>query len=275
MPPLAIKEQSPLTIPYAQEVVGAFLPEGMKGYKRTRFATIVAATAEVVPVEEAPYSGAADMADPKVIEDNLQIPPSDRRYRNAEQTYEGIVFNEDEFKVVARNPRDLVKHIKNTTRQANRFNDDRQDVHERVGRAAAHVLVERIAVLNSYQGQSEARRAKLLSLIRDIESTHWGAHFQAKNLVAARYWAELLIHQTAEVASINRSVDNIAIQGMHKQIKYRLYGGEQTDRMHNWRKYLYVVGRHTKSKMLAIGTSRAAAEKELEIYQPYLQRNAS
>lgn len=258
-------------MPYAAEVVSTPVHIEIDWERRTNFNRLLERTCAGLGYIPLTRDVGAGIAEPKVIGQGLYIDVSDRRYRNAEQLYEGVVFPSREFKFIARNPRDLAKHTKSGTREANKTLSDRDEAYQKVGRSAGHVLETQITRLTRYAATMSEKRLRLLSLVRDIDPPLGVVHYKAKNLEIVRNEVDEAIHETAEVATINLNFDTTAVRGLHKVIRYNLYGSsDQERRMAYWRRYIVMTGKHTRAKLNAATTSKIACERELTIYAPFL-----
>lgn len=221
-----------------------------------------------------------------LIKAGLYIPPQDRRFRRAELLVRvgvdfessapgnvGVVFPPEEFKTVARSPRDLVRHMQAVTRRANETNEDRDDVSERTGRSAGHVLTQKIAAMTALSGTLEGHREFLRKMHKELDSS-WIAHYMSKNLEKHRVRIDEMIHDTADVATVNLNYGSDGIARLHNGIKKKLYGGNRThaEISEQWQAYIQLVGRYIGMRLIKIGASVQFCEKELSAYQPYLDR---
>lgn len=263
-------ETEQLRLPYADDIVATPHKVEIDWDRRTTFNRLLIATCAEIGAVTCTRDVSAGIAEPPIIERGLYIDRADTRTATAEQLYDGVVFPSDEFTVISRSPRDLTKHVRSRTREANKTLFDRDEADQKVGRSAAHALETQSTKLSRYIATMADKRLKLLSLLKDIDPPHGVVHFKAKNLERVRKNTDEAIHETAEVASINLNFDTTAIKGLHNVIRYNLYGTNQARRMQYWRRYVVMTGRHTKAKIVAAGNSQTACERELRIYGPYL-----
>jgi hypothetical protein len=220
------------------------------------------------------------------INQGLYIHPQDPRFARAQLLVRsgvdlqsndpknfGVVFPPEEFRTVARSPRDLVRHMQAVTRRANETNEDPDDVAERTGRSAGHVLTEKMAAMAALSGTLEGRQAFLRKMYKELRSP-WIAHYMSKNLERHRGSVDEMIHDTADLATVNLNLCSEALKRMHVGVKKKLYGGNRThdEISKEWQAYITLVGRHIGMRLLKVDASVRLCEVELSTYQPYLDR---
>jgi hypothetical protein len=229
-------------------------------------------------------------ASPDSIEHGLYIPPSDSRFARAELLVTvsrepcnldlpgvvlpsvGVVFPKEEFAVVARNARDLVKHVKAQTLKANGDHPDRDEAEAKAHRSAAHAMEGKLQGLNTLDNELIGERKLLGKIFREAKSS-WSAHYKAKNLDRDRKLADELIHNAAETASINLNLGTVALNAMHRAIVSSLYRrGSSRELNLMWQTYTSLTGRYANARRGKVSQSRNACEKQLAIYAPSLEQ---
>lgn len=232
------------------------------------------------------------MAEPNVLKNGLYIPAHDLRYRSAEQLVTvsdqkcdlmipgvvwpnvGVVFPADEFPVVARNARDLVRHVQAKTRRANEGSSNHEEIDAKVGRSAAHAMDSKIGSLNNLENTLIDERRILERIYREARTT-WSAHHTAGKLDKIRKEADEIIHEMAETASINLNIGSVAIKAMHRAITSNLYRrGSRAELNAQWRRYSAFVGRYTNARRGKVVASRNACQKQLIHYAKYLEASS-
>lgn len=232
-------------------------------------------------------------AEPQTIEMGLYVPPGDTRYKTAEllvtvgdepcdlelpgvvDRHVGVVFPRDEFHIVARNARDLSKHVKAKTLRANGDNPDRDEVEAKRYRSAAHAMDQKIQGLGKLENKLIEERYLLGKIFRDTRST-WRAHYKLRNLDKDRKQVDELIHETAETATINLNFGTTSINALHRAITSNLYRrGSAHEITRMWQRYSAMVGKYTNARRGKVVQSRSACERELGIYAPYLALETS
>lgn len=233
------------------------------------------------------------IAQPQSIKTGLYIPPSDPRYRTADLLVTvgnepcelelpgvvdrrvGVVFPREEFSVVARNARDLTKHVKAKTLRANQNNGDRDEVEAKTYRSAAHAMDQKIQSLSGLENKLIEERSLFGRIYREARST-WRSHYKTKNLDKDRRLADELIHETAETASINLNLGTTSINALHRAITSNLYRrGSAREINSMWQNYSSLAGRYVNARRGKVIQSRNACLKQLNIYAPYLELEAN
>ncbi|MDL2341643.1 MAG: hypothetical protein QFB87_01005 [Patescibacteria group bacterium] len=255
------------------EVVGAQTLDGIDYERRISLGKLVARTAAVLDLP-AGYASDDDLlrARPDQLQTGLYVLPQDARYEDAELRIRDTIFPSQEFSVVARSPGDLVRHAKSVTRKARAGNPDRDETEHATNRSAAHALEAKLVGTDVLLQQWQERRRVLASLAIDLGGT-W-PHYKAKNLELRRVEVDQAIHQTAEVAAVNRpDWDNQVVQGIHRAIKVHLYRTDTSaeHRIARWLGYMKLVDRHTFAKFQVASTARKFTDWEFQKYKSYLE----
>jgi hypothetical protein len=114
-------------------------------------------------------------------------------------------------------------------------------------------------------------------LFRDLRRPPLSTRYKIKNLDRYRGHTDERIHEAAETAAINLDMRTTAIHGMHKAIKSNLYTGNHSvaEFSEQWQKYLVMIGKYTRARLLKVQLSQDATNKELQHYLPYLEDNSS
>jgi hypothetical protein len=276
-----VLDEGKVILPKHSEVVQAGTYHGVDAEDRITLGRLIRLAGEGID-EPWPHE------EPSVpfIKSGLYIPPSDPRFKRAELLVKvgvdlksmasgnvGVVFPPDEFKTVARSPRDLVRHMQATTRRANETNEDRDDVTERTGRSAGHVLAQKMAAMAALSGTLDVDRDFLRKMYKELDSS-WIAHYMSKNLERHRVRADEMIHDTADVAAINMNYGSQGVARLHNGIKKRLYGGNRSHAQisEQWQSYIELVGKYIGMRLVKIDVSTQLCQDELVAYQPYLDR---
>jgi hypothetical protein len=67
-------------------------------------------------------------------------------------------------------------------------------------------------------------------------------------------------------------MDDVAIRGLHKAIRFNLYGLSQAEQEAMWKNYLILVGRHSAAKIDRVASCIRACRAEMDVYQPFVDR---
>lgn len=291
-------------LPFEAEIVPIRQHVEIDWERKLTLRRLVWIIAENEPLPQS-YATSDDLtnAQPLAIEAGLYIPKDDPRYENAEglievnprfatdaaktaaqevgegkqpkvpPTFIGVIFPPDEFKGIGYYPKALAKRVRTDTRAANLSAADRDEVDEKAGRSAGHTLEGYIKKMNGLQNGLFDERNMLRSLFKDLTTPAWQAHYKARNLDKKRKQADEKIHKTAEVASINLNLGNTAIEGLHKAIKFNLYGHLTQDQLvESWLRYIVMTGRYASARIDRLVSSIAASQSELGRYQEFLDR---
>jgi len=274
-----------IVLPRFSEVVQAGSYQGVGEEDRITLGRLIRLAGEPLDFTFEPSIEDFDHSAIPAIERGLYIPYYDTRYQSAKQIIRlgvrpdmpanggnvGVVFPADEYHIVARNARDLATHTEARTRRANESNDDRDEVRQKAGRSAAHVLAGKIAGMARFKAELLSDQKMLRGLYRDLGSS-WIGHYKVKNLERHRVATDEKIHEAAEVSSINWNFGTGAVKGLHKAIKRNLYGGNKThaEIARTWRDYITMVGLYAGAKILKVELSQNMSETELEKYEPFL-----
>ena len=222
-------------------------------------------------------------AKPSAINRGLYIPRSDRRFSDPkteqlvrvtpkdDRQQDGVVFPVQEFHLVARNAKDLVKHVMAKTRKANGGNPDRIEVDGTVGRSAGHAMESKIQGLNVLENQLIENRSRLLiPLYRETYSS-WQSHFKAKNLDKKRLQFDEQLHDTIETANINLNLGSTAVKAVHRAATANMHRrGSSSELNHHWQKYIKMVGEYVSARRAKVVISRTQCQEELKHYEPFL-----
>ncbi len=285
------EQPSQLVLPSLVEVIDVNGLYGLEPDSRITLGRLARLAGEGAEIQPEPTVSEYESAEPETINRGLYIPYNDSRYTAAQQLVRlgvdptarpfvqqnvGVVFPASEFHVVARNARDLANHTAAVTRRANESVEDRDEVHAKVGRSIAHALTSKIDSLDDLDNRLKTERATLRSLHKDAGSA-WQAHYKVKNLEPKRKFADERIHEATEVAAINLNHGTITVKGIHRVIKKRLYGSNQSQAEigHNWQRYIRMVGVYTGARIHKISLSKDMCESELYRYQHFLQARAT
>lgn len=223
------------------------------------------------------------------INSGLYIPPNSVGFKNADLVVVighqpcglddkgvvdrrmGVVFPKEEFKIVARNARDFVKHVKARTYAANSSEMDRESVEQKANRAAARSMRLKMTELNSLESSLVEERDLLIEVYRQAKGTKLGAPYKAKNLDKIRKQADEIIHNVAETSSINRNMGTVAVNAMHRAIMSKLHrGGSSSQIAHNWAQYATMAGQYTSARRGKVWQSRRDCWAQFEEYAPAL-----
>lgn len=297
---MSLGERPAMTPPYEEFVVQQRPLDIDLGRKLTlRRLTALYAGDLALPAEEITEVAAVN-ATPATLEDGLYIARDDARFKTAEslvfvdskyateeakaasRTGEptkvppidtGVVFPAYEFKLVGHHPRALGKHTRNRARNANAGNPDRDEADEVVGRSGGHALERYLGGMETVQERLVSERQVLRSLLKDLISPAWQAHYKGRNLEKRREETDDKIHEAAEIATVNLNLGNTAINGLHAAIRYNLYGQAPEDQQTNWwKRYIIFVGRYTSARIDRLTSASESCKDELKRYQPYLDR---
>lgn len=226
----------------------------------------------------------------KAIESGLYIPPRDERFKSANliitighQPCElerdgvvgrrtGVIFPADEFKIVARNARDFVKHVKAQSLAKNADNPDKEEVEQTALRAAARAMTRKIDDLDDLEQDIIDERQLLIKVYRQAKGTNRGPRYKAKNLDKLRKQADEIIHNTAETSAINRNLGTISVKAMHKAIMSSLYRrGSNSQVAYNLGEYTAMAGRYATARRGKVWQSRRDCAIQLIEYAPSLE----
>ena len=259
-------------IDYA-EVVPAQQLEGVDYDRRMGFAKLLARTAgaEALPADYASPTDLA-LARPESLQAGLYVLRDDPRYSDAQLRVQDTIFPSQEFGFIARSPADLARHSKATTRKANAGNPDRDDAGLKIQRSAGHALETKIEATDALLLAWQERRRLLASLAIDLGGTY--PHYKGRNLELRRVEIDQAIHQTAEVAAVNRpDWNNKIVEGVHRAIKVHLYRTDTTveARIFRWVSYMKLVDRHTRAKSQIATEAQKFTVREFQKYKPYLE----
>lgn len=177
----------------------------------------------------------------------------------------GVAFQPVEFKVVARNARDLGRHTKVSNREANWGNADREDDEAKSMRAAGHVLQGKIDAMDGLTTRLNEDNKSLLQLYRHLKAPQI-YRIRTRILEPERAKRVEKVHETAELAAMTLQLDNRVIAGIHKAIKRKIYNGNysSSERTANLINYFVMVGAHNTAKMSKISISRQSSQAEYD-----------
>jgi hypothetical protein len=207
------------------------------------------------------------------------MPDVRERVIPSRSTYHGVSIPASQFRMVTRSPKDLANAVYTNTLGINDRRSpedrvtDRDEMKETAARAAGHALNSQLVHLETLATAYSARREDLLGIMRELKAPFW-AHYKLSNLDKMRRTADIAIHQSIETASINMNDwDTYEVDGLHRAIRFHMYGhdGHNNARMHYYRKYVLMAGRHTRNIINAIEESKKATDRERQIYLPALK----
>ncbi len=197
----------------------------------------------------------------------------------------GVVFPSNEFKTVARSPRDLAAHTMAQTREANKDNtaESDEEIEAKVGRSAGHAILGKMTEMKKLDDAMELKRATLLMpLMREAHSNltrHWQAHYLPKNIDALRKQYDEELHDTIETAAINADVSRAVLNATHRAVTSNLYRrGSSRELAQNWVAYLRMSREYIQARRREIAASGKLCTQELQLYQQFLDaptRNAA
>jgi len=281
LPQRVVLAEDKTILPRHTEVVQAASYGGISGEDKITLNRLIKLAGQDImaslPIEAVPPSIAT-------IKGGLYIPPHDSRYAKAQQLVKvgvfegiervGVVFPADEFPKVARSPRDLARHMQAKTRRANEANEDLDDVFERTGRSAGHVLEDKIVAMGALSMELTADQDFLRKMRGEVGNS-WIAHYKSKNLERHRVRTDEMIHDTADIAAINLNPGSTEIKRLHDEIKKLLYGGNHShaEIAQIWHEYITLVGKYIGMRLNKIEISVKLTGEELGYYQPFLDRN--
>jgi len=280
LPQRIVLAEDSVVLPRHTEVVQAASYEGISGEDKITLNRLIKLAGQDIaaslPIEAVPPSIAT-------IKGGLYIPPHDSRYAKAQQLVKvgvfegteklGVVFPADEFPKVARSPRDLARHMQARTRRANEANEDLDDVFEKTGRSAGHVLEDKIVAMGALSMELTADQDFLRKMRTEVGNS-WIAHYKSKNLERHRVRTDEMIHDTADIAAINLNPGSTEIKRLHDEIKKLLYGGNHShaEIAQIWHEYITLVGKYIGMRLNKIEVSVKLTGEELAYYQPFLDR---
>lgn len=185
-----------------------------------------------------------------------------------------IIFPSEEAKQIGYYAKALADRTKTSTRAANRDLPDRDEVNEKVDRSAHHQLEGYVKKMTALEKGLVSERGVLRSLFRDM-SSHWQAHYKARNLDKRRKGVEERLHLTVETSATTLKLEDTAVRGLHRAIRHNLYGHlTQDEQEQMWTMYLLMIGRYTTNKLDRLVSHIDACKKEMETYQPAIDRKA-
>lgn len=218
-----------------------------------------------------------ERVEPKSIESGLYFDPPEARSKRLKNVYQGVGFLATDFLCVARSPADLASHMYARAKKANEKRSpderlDRDEAHNTASRAAARTLGEQISRLEVVRGELSERRLCLLAVHKALRAPG-RAYWKAVNLDRFRRTASDVIHNAIEVAVTNLPWDNQTADDLQDALHYNLYGhaGHNNRRLGYWRRYVLMVGKHTKAQINALGFSLSRTDDEFAKYAPYLE----
>jgi hypothetical protein len=183
----------------------------------------------------------------------------------------GVVFPPYEFKVVARNARDLGRHTVNRTRDSRWSSPDRDESREASMRSAGHALMGKIESQRSLSASLDEERLVMRALFAHLMNPS-KQRIRASRLKGHLALLDEKIHEDAEMASIIHQLKSFQVVGMHKAIRRNIYTGNlsSAQRSYNLARYILVVGRHSKKKIEKLKIAQAQCQEQLPEYQSYL-----
>lgn len=230
-------------------------------------------------------------SEPKYLESGLYIPSDDERFREAphlvrvglrrtgpHHTLEGVgvTFQPGQYRVVTRSPSDMGKHAINRNRGLNWGSDDVIAEEAKAKREAGHHLITMITGQDRLTAQLTQELGVLEPVHKDLVATRRTRYYSA-HIEAMRAVTDASIHDTIETAVLNLNLGEgeqraLAINGIHKVFKRRLYGleGPETETKYHWIRAMRMVKAHNIAKAQKIAISRWETEKELRKFQPAL-----
>lgn len=223
-----------------------------------------------------------DMTDPRYRDKQTEqllwawgpVPIDSQAVRDLKLERRGVVVPPDEFKIIAHSPGRIVKFSEATTRNANKNELDRKEVDEKVGRSAAHSMESKLASMSTLEANIHDEIALLRKPYHEASST-WRAHFKAKNLDKVRRETDERIHEMVEVATLNLNPGTFELRALHRAIAKRLYRNPTpAETASQWRIYTSLAGQYATARLVKVIQSQVKAKKQLDLYQPYLDRAA-
>lgn len=188
----------------------------------------------------------------------------------------GIVFPEDEFLTITYSPSGMAARVMAGTRAANK---GEPDIDEKVLRSAGHALDSKIKSLTKLDNSLEYLRVNTIAPIQEEAyrngNRHWQAHYSPKNIDALRLEVDERYHEAIDIAAINWNIGSKALKAAHRAAASALYRTPDSEkRTQNWAvcaNFLrgYIIARQEK-----IRTATQECQTQLDVYQPFLDKNS-
>jgi len=247
--------QPQMALRFSSELVPQAVYPEINPEKRISFVRLLQVVAATVPAGTEPRPADYFMASPSYIEQGLYIPPASPIYDSAVQTSRikvdgekathknmagaGVVFPAEEYEIISRNVEGLALVAK---------------------RDAQSRLMQKLL----------SERLNYSALYLDIRPPG-RTRYYARNMERKRAMADEKIHETIEVASLNLNLSEVALSGMHKAARKKLYNGNysSTQFAENWLSFLVMIGRHNAAKTYKLQRTAEQTERELERYRLY------